>query len=291
MLKQKTVSLVLGSGGAKGYAHIGVIEELIERGYVINSISGTSMGALVGGIYAAGKLNEFKEWVTNLDLFELIKLVDLSFGSGGFIKGEKVFDHIKKMLGDIQIEDLPIPFTAVATDIISQKEVWFQKGSLVNAIRASISIPSVFTPVIIGDKVLVDGGVLNPIPTIPALATMADIIIAVSLSDDSPIAQKHQHIFEKKKEQEKTNIYKLVEEKIKKEKEDNVSLSYLTIMNKCIDTMQEVIARHELASHRPDIMINISKYVCETYDFHKAKELILYGRTIAKETIENSKFK
>ena len=289
MSTSKTVSLVLGSGGAKGYAHIGVIEELLERGYIINSISGTSMGALVGGLYAAGKLDEFKEWVTELDLFEIIKLVDLSFGSGGFIKGEKVFERIKKMLGDIQIEDLPIPFTAVATDIINQKEVWFQKGSLIDAIRASISIPSVFTPVKIGDKLLVDGGVLNPIPTIPALATMADITIAVSLSDDSPVAQQYQYIFEKKKEGEKQSIYKLVEEKIKKE-QDDVNLSYLSIMNKCIDTMQEVIARHELASHRPDIMINISKYVCETYDFHKAKELIEYGKVVAKDTIENSKF-
>ena len=132
----KTISIVLGSGGARGYVHIGVIEELLEHGYEIKSISGSSMGALIGGLYACEKLNEFKTWVLTLDLFDVAKLVDFSFTTTGVIQGDKVFAVIEEMIGDVMIEELPIPFTAVATDLIRQKEVWIQKGRVVDAIRA-----------------------------------------------------------------------------------------------------------------------------------------------------------
>lgn len=176
------VALALGSGGARGYAHIGVIEVLEEQGYEITAVTGASMGALIGGLHAAGKLREYKDWVTGLDQFDLFRLLDLSLMSPGAIRADKVFTVLKDMIGDIRIEDLPIPYTAVATDLLAQQEVWFQRGILHHAIRASIAIPSVITPVMMQGRVLVDGGLLNPLPINPSIAAHADIIVAVNLS-------------------------------------------------------------------------------------------------------------
>ncbi len=179
--KNRTVSLVLGSGGARGYSHIGVIEELLRCNYEIKSISGSSMGALIGGLYACGKLEVYKEWVLSLDIFDVGKLLDFSFSGGGIIRGDKIFNVIKNMIGDVMIEDLPIPYTAVAIDLIKQKEVWIKKGSLADAIRASIAIPTIFTPKKIGQRYLIDGGVLNPLPIAPTVSDDTDITIAVNL--------------------------------------------------------------------------------------------------------------
>lgn len=154
-----TVSLVLGSGGARGYAHIGAIEEIERRGYEIVSVSGSSMGALVGGMYVAGKLPEYKEWVVSLNWMRVVRLLDFTL-SRGAIRGDRIFVQLTKILGALNIEDLQIDFTAVAADIAHQKEVWFQKGSLIEAIRASVAVPGLFTPVIQDGRVLVDGGVL-----------------------------------------------------------------------------------------------------------------------------------
>ena len=182
----KRISLVLGSGGARGYAHIGVIEELEKNGYEIASISGSSMGALIGALYACGKLQEYKEWVLSLDFLDVAKLLDLSLSKTGFIQGDKVFSIIEKMIGDVLIEELPIKYTAVATDIVRQKEVWIQKGRLLDAIRASIAIPSVFTPKKIGSRYLIDGGVLNPLPIAPTISDDTNLTIAVSLNKTTP---------------------------------------------------------------------------------------------------------
>ena len=177
----KTVALVLGSGGARGYAHIGVIEELEARGYRIACIAGSSMGAVIGGIYAAGKLTEYRQWVETLDYLDLLRLLDVSFSMGA-IRGERVFGRIRKFLGEVNIEDLPIPYTAVATDLTNQQEVWFQEGCLHQAMRASAAIPSLFTPVVQGKRMLVDGGLLNPLPIVPVVSSHCDLIIAVNLN-------------------------------------------------------------------------------------------------------------
>lgn len=177
-----TVALVLGSGGARGYAHIGVIEVLREQGYNIVAIAGASMGALIGGMFAADRLNEYKDWVTGLDQIQLLRLLDFSLGSPGAIRGEKIFGVVHEMLGDVRIEDLPLGYTAVATDLLAHKEVWFQEGLLYRAIRASTAIPSFLTPVMMEGRVLVDGGLLNPVPINPTVASHADMIIAVNLS-------------------------------------------------------------------------------------------------------------
>lgn len=177
----KKVALVLGSGGARGYAHIGVIEELQERGYEIGCIAGCSMGAVVGGIFAAGKLREYREWTESLDYLDVLRLLDVSFRLGA-IRGERVFGRIQEIVGDVDIENLDIPFTAVATDLTNQQEIWFQEGCLHQAMRASAAIPSLFTPVIQGKRMLVDGGLLNPLPIVPVVSSHCDLIIAVNLN-------------------------------------------------------------------------------------------------------------
>ena len=178
------VALVLGSGGARGYAHIGVIEELLARGYQIDCIAGCSMGAVVGGIYAAGKLDEYRRWCESLDYLDVLRLLDVSFRLGA-IRGEKIFGKIRDILGEISIEELPIPFTAVATDLSNQQEIWFQEGCLHQAMRASAAIPSLFSPVVQGSRMLVDGGLLNPLPIIPVVSSHCDLIIAVNLNGDN----------------------------------------------------------------------------------------------------------
>ncbi|GHS80088.1 patatin-like phospholipase family protein [Pseudomonas kermanshahensis] len=177
----KRVALVLGSGGARGYAHIGVIEEIERRGYDIACVAGCSMGAVIGGIYAAGKLDEYRNWIESLDYLDVLRLVDVSFRLGA-IRGDKVFGQIRKIVGDINIEQLRIPYTAVATDLTHQQEIWFQEGCLHQAMRASAAIPSLFTPVMQGNRMLVDGGILNPLPIVPVVSSHCDLIIAVNLN-------------------------------------------------------------------------------------------------------------
>nr|WP_322939706.1 patatin-like phospholipase family protein [Pseudomonas sp. s4] len=177
----KKVALVLGSGGARGYAHIGVIDELQARGYEIGCIAGCSMGAVVGGIFAAGKLPEYREWTESLDYLDVLRLLDVSFHLGA-IRGERVFGRIQDIVGDVDIENLNIPFTAVATDLTNQQEIWFQEGCLHQAMRASAAIPSLFTPVIQGKRMLVDGGLLNPLPIVPVVSSHCDLIVAVNLN-------------------------------------------------------------------------------------------------------------
>jgi NTE family protein len=180
----KRIALVLGSGGARGYAHIGVIDELQARGYEIACIAGCSMGAVVGGIYAAGKLEQYRAWTQSLDYLDVLRLLDVSFRLGA-IRGEKVFGKIREIVGEIDIEALPIPFTAVATDLTNQQEIWFQEGCLHQAMRASAAIPSLFTPLVQGKRMLVDGGLLNPLPIVPVVSSHCDLIIAVNLNATS----------------------------------------------------------------------------------------------------------
>ena len=176
------ISLVLGSGGARGYAHIGVIEELIAQGFDIRSIAGSSMGALVGGVYAAGKLDSYRDWVLPLARLDVLRLLDITFRGGGFIKGDRIIKALSEHVGDVAIEDLPISYTAVAVDLDAHREVWFSSGSLFEAIRASIAIPTVFRPHRYRGRLLVDGGLLNPLPVSPTLRDHTDATIAVDVN-------------------------------------------------------------------------------------------------------------
>jgi NTE family protein len=274
----KNVTLVLSGGGARGFAHIGAIEEIESRGYIINSIAGTSMGALIGGVYATGRLNEFKEWVYNLDKQEIFKLIDFSFSNQGLIKGDKVLKAMKKFIPDADIEDLKIKYTATAFDLAQNKEIVFRVGSLYNAIRASISIPTVFTPVIVGDSVLVDGGVVNNIPINNAIRTKNDTLVAVYVNADIPV--HHINISEKRKKHDlyfqKINEFK---NRLHKSANDQRKVfHYFNLINETIAVMTNHQATTIIKNSPPDILVEISKKSCGTFDFFKAEELVEIGR-------------
>ena len=323
----KRVALVLGSGGARGYAHIGVIEELQARGYEIGCIAGCSMGAVVGGIYAAGKLREYREWIESLDYLDVLRLLDVSFRLGA-IRGEKIFGKIRELLGDINIEDLSIPYTAVATDLTNQQEIWFQEGCLHQAMRASAAIPSLFTPVIQGNRMLVDGGLLNPLPIVPVVASHCDLIIAVNLSAtnqkqyqlpviERPPALKNR--FDLLMASISTRLPFMRKEVDGVEPESHVleapgvpinawlepltgtlettangtrtanfsgPASMLDVINQSFEAMQTSLAQYKIAGYPPDILINVPKRVCRSFEFYKAPELIQLGRLIAHDTLE-----
>ena len=293
-MDKKRVSLVLGSGGARGYAHIGVIEELERNGYEICAISGSSMGALIGGLYACGKLQEYKEWVLGLDLIDVAKLLDFTFAGNGFIEGERVFEQLGSMIGKIDIEDLPIAYTAVASDLLRQKEVWLQRGSLLDAIRASISIPTLFTPKEIDGRFLVDGGLLNPLPIAPTLSNSCDLTIAVSLNDlknsvpqiTLPKKQEEQkYIFEDWIDGIKNRALELI---ARERKSDIKDMGVFDIIGRSIDTMQNAIEECKMSGYTPDLLVGIPKESCGFYEFHRAYELIEIGRFLTKESL-NSK--
>ena len=176
------VALVLSSGGPRGFAYIGAIEELEHRGYEITSIAGTSIGSLVGGIYAAGKLEEVKEWLYDLDAWKVFSLMDLSLSLNHLVKGDKVIDALKEIVPDIDIENLKIPYCAVATDFYTGEEVVFKSGKLFQAIRASISIPSLFRPAKVDGRTLIDGGITNVIPLNRVARTGDDIMVAFDVN-------------------------------------------------------------------------------------------------------------
>lgn len=283
MAKKNRVSLVLGSGGARGYAHIGVIEELENRGFEIVSISGSSMGALIGGLYACGKLEEYKQWILELDPLDIAALIDFSFQPGGLIKGEKVFSKVAGMIGSKTFESLPVKMTAVATDIEHKKEIWFQSGDLLQAIRASIAIPSFFTPVKMKGMVLADGGILNPLPVAPTMSDISDLTIAVNLYADIPKSK----ITITKQEKTKIDAFKTVfMEMVERFYLKDNELTMFDVLDKTLDTMQNGLTRYRLGGYPPDLLIEISKDVCNTYDFHKAAEVIEAGRVAAREQLD-----
>ncbi len=279
------ISLVLGSGGARGYAHIGVIEVLEEMGYEIASISGASMGALVGGLYACGKMEEYKEWVLGLDAFDVAALVDFSFSVQGVMKGEKVFGRLAEMMGPRRIEELPISYTAVATDVKRKKEIWFQEGDLLQAIRASIAIPSVFTPVEIGKMLLVDGGALNPLPVAPTMADRTDMIVAVNLYGDLPLSEvlppKSAPSHRERSIEER--VQRMFDDFFGSEKEDRLNL--FDVLDRTFVTIQNALTRYRLGGYPPDLIIDMPMEICRSLEFHKAHEVIEAGRIRAKQKL------
>ncbi|MDO6563456.1 patatin-like phospholipase family protein [Amphritea sp. 1_MG-2023] len=288
-----TVSLVLGSGGARGYSHIGVIEELNRRGYEIVCIAGSSMGALIGGIYAAGRLEEYRDWVISLKRIDVFKLMDLTLRGEGTIRGDRLLLKLREIVGNPLIEELPITYTAVATDLTHQKEVWFQKGSMLDAIRASIAVPGFFTPVIEEGRLLVDGGVLNPIPIIPTVAAHADLIVAVDLNAD---VQRNQttlpitHYLERSgfsdeweytPDAQKQALNHRGQVKTVSPK----AISRFDVLFNSVEVMQASLGKYKVAGYPPDQLIGIPKNACRFYEFHRAKEMIELGRLMAQESL------
>ncbi|MBK3518548.1 patatin-like phospholipase family protein [Carboxylicivirga marina] len=280
-MKQKTVSLVLGSGGARGLAHIGIIRWMEEHNYQIKAISGCSIGSVIGGIYASDQLDKFEEWVDNLDIIDIASYMDISWGVSGLIKGDKLINKLKEMLGDCTIEELPIKYTAVAADVKNEKEIWLSKGNLFDAIRASISLPLFLTPIVIDGVELIDGGVLNPIPIAPVFSDNTDLIIAVNLGA-KPASDKLVH-----KPTEPSNGFSLLNKSVKATK-GNQSGMY-EIADSAFDAMQNTIARQKLAAYPPDYLIEIERNACGTLDFHRAEEKIELGYKKADELLKDLK--
>jgi len=289
-LNKKEVSLVLSGGGARGIAHIGVIEELEEQGYGIHSISGTSMGALVGAIYATGKMEEYKKWIYTLDKFEVFKLIDFTFSSGGFIKGNRIFDKLKDFIPDINIEELGISYSATATDITNKKEVIFSKGSILEAVRASISIPTVFTPVKKENSLLIDGGVINNVPINHAKRVKDDVLIAVDVNADVPVSVHKLNIIEKESKKKQSIYLKKIKDfqnqfYKNKKTEKTEQVNYFGILDKTINLLTSQITEMLIEKYPPDVLINISRDVSNTFDFYKAEQLVEIGRDAAKKTL------
>ena len=283
--RKSTVALALGAGGAKGLAHIGAIEELEAQGFEITAIAGCSMGALIGGIHATGKLDVYRDWVTTLARLDVLKLVDWTFSGGGLIKGEKIIGTLLEMIGDERIEDLPLSFTAVATDIDRGREIWLSRGSLFEAIRASIAIPSIFRPHTVDGRRLLDGGLLNPVPVTPLIRDPADYLVAVSLDgvpetatpdtlDDRP---RHRGLLGRL----------LPHSGDKAETEKPHEPGMLELMGRSMDLMQANLSRLRLAAYEPDLLIQLPRNVSAVYEFYRAKELIEMGRQRTREALED----
>ncbi len=308
----RSISLVLGSGGARGLAQIGIIHWLEEHSdYRITSIAGSSMGALVGGIYAAGRLDAYEEWVTQLRRQDIWRLLDFSFRGAGLIRGDRLIEKLRDMLGDTDIEQLPIAFTAVATDIERGREVWLNSGSLFDAIRASIAIPTVFTPVRLQGRLLVDGGLLNPVPIAPTLDENADMTLAVSLNgrvsdrieglEHTPDSSTHG-----RSARVRDNLRQVLPDRVEGwlsdwqerlgmgETDPNLSaeqearaLGMIDIVSHSIEAMQGSIARFRIAAYNPEHLIEVPVNACGIFDFHRAREMIDLGYALAEQHLGN----
>jgi NTE family protein len=311
------VNLALGGGGARGYAHIGVLEVLEERGYEVASIAGTSMGALVGALYAAGTMHDYADWARGLTHRDVLRLLDPAFRAPGAIRATKVFAKVAELLGDRRIEELPIPYTAVATDLTAGREVWFQHGPLAPAVRASIALPSFITPVVIDGRLLADGGLLNPIPVAATAATPADMTIAVSLAEEhltgsasvagptvatAPVtAPLADHELGGLRDSELvrtvTGWFAGIGDDETAEtapaaegvppaggagfEPAPVGMRTVQVMQLSVEALQAMITRFRLAASPPDLLITVPRSAARVLDFHRAEELITLGRTRA----------
>ena len=288
-LSGKTVSLVLGSGGARGLAHIGAIRMLEDAGVKIEAIAGSSMGALVGGIFAAGKLDAYEEWVCGLEQTDVLSLVDWTFAGGGLIKGKKIIGKLEELVGDTNIEDLGIDFTAVAVDIDQGREVWLDRGSLFDAVRASIAIPGVFTPHRYRNRTLVDGGLLNPIPVAPTLRCMSDLTVVVDVNGPPSARLKTRR--RKEKDTSEGGVWDKLKDFMdgfySDDKPSETQPGLLAVMLRSLDTMEAAITRQQLAIFQPDLVVRIPKNACMVHEFHRAREIIDLGAKLAREAIEN----
>ena len=308
----KRVALVLGSGGARGYAHIGAIDVLTERGYEIVAVAGSSMGALVGGLHAAGKLDDYTEWVTGLTQRDVLRLLDVSLNSPGVLRLERVLARMTEYLDGVMIEDLPIPYTAVASDLGARREVWFTSGPLETAIRASIAIPAMITPIMVNGRLLVDGGVLNPVPMEPVMGVDADFTLAINLSGEknhrfgsSPTresaAQRPPNEWLDRFRRTAAGVWEndfiasILARFSRTDDADHpaydppppgLGITDVTWMS--LDAMGSLITRYRLAALPPDILVNVATDSAKAMDFHRAAELIALGRTLTEAALDEA---
>lgn len=282
MNRKKDVALVLSSGGARGLAHIGAIEELLARGYRITSVAGSSMGALVGGVYAAGKLEAFHDWVKGIDKKRMLELIDFSLSINHLAKGDRIIEAIMEFVPDVAIEDLPIPYCAVATDLTSGREVLFNKGSLFKAIRASITLPTFYKPVERDGMVLIDGGVINPIPLNRVKRQEGDIMVGVDVNvHDFKSQWEEMHKSPEPKKDDtslKTKILDMITP-------DDINLNYYTVLSRASRMMihQNSILMAELM--KPDILVDIQMDKYGVFDFYKSEKIVTLGQKKMSQAI------
>lgn len=289
------IALVLSSGGARGLAHIGVIEELEQQGYEISSVAGCSMGALVGAFYACGELEKYKKWALELDRLDVFSLIDFTFSTQGFIKGEKVFKNLEQLIPDREIDSFRMPFAAVATDILQKKEVIFTSGSMYQAVKASVAIPTVIKPVPWNGKDLIDGGVMNPLPIRHVHRQQGDLLVVSNVNANIPYERvKKASKKELQKEAEAEHSYN---QKIQQflsrwnkllpgDDSDNPKKpGFFDLLNRSIDLMQDTLTQLILEKHQPDVHIRISREACSTFEFYKAEELIAAGRAAVRQAL------
>ena len=278
----KDVALVLSSGGARGLAHIGVIEELEAHGFRITSIAGCSMGALIGGVFAAGKLKEFREWMKTVDRRKMLELTDFSLSINHIAKGSRILEAIMEFVPDMPIEDLPIPYCAVATDLKAGHEVVFNKGSLSDAIRASISLPSFYEPVHRDGMILIDGGVTNPIPLNRVARHEGDILVGVDVSghDYKKQSEIQQELAEKRKHSKS-----LSQQILNKLIPDNLEFNYYTMLSRVSSLMirQNSILMAQLT--KPDVLDDIQMSRYGRFDYDKSEKLIAIGRQKTQQAL------
>ncbi len=273
MTKTKKIGLALGGGGARGCAHIGVIKALTEAGIPIGYVAGTSIGALIGGIYTAGDIKEFENYLLTIKWKEVVKYLDPVIPKKGLFKGEKVCRLISKSLKHKDFQGNKIPFCAVATDLFSGKEVILKKGDLTQAIRASIAIPGIFTPVEKEGDYLIDGGVVNPVPINVVQDMKADVVIAVDLN----------YHFSKKKDEPEKSYGKIKSFFHKWLKPDYPNI--IDVLESSVYMMQEKLTEKNLLMHEPDFLIRPELGPTSIFDFHKAKKLIKEGYEKTRQQI------
>lgn len=273
---KKKIALVLSGGGARGLAHIGAIETLESHGYEITSIAGCSMGALIGGMYAAGKLPEVKDWVLALDRRKVLSLVDFSLSLTHLVKGDRVMEALKEIVPDINIEDLPIPYTAVATDWNSGKEVVFDHGSLYDAIRASISIPLFLNPVRREDMLLVDGGLVNSLPLNRVVRHSGDLLFGINVSTHDYQGELLMQQFVERKLLSKS-MPAAVMNRIMKHFE-GININYVTLLMRTIAIMLEQNTRQQILISRPDLVVQVPMKRYGVFDFDKAAAILQIGK-------------
>jgi NTE family protein len=285
--RKPTVALALGAGGAKGLAHIGVIREIEAQGYEIVAIAGSSMGALIGGIHAMGKLDVYSDWVCALAKLDVLRLVDWTFSGGGLIKGEKIIETLRALVGDTLIEELPLAFTAVATDLDRGREVWLGRGSLFDAIRASSAIPTVFRPHTIGGRRLIDGALLNPVPVTPLIREAADYLVAVSVDGPALVAAPADAPAETPREGNsyRQRIGDFIGRMIPHGEARPAVPGAFELLTQSMDLMQANLSRLRLAAYEPDLLIQLPRNMASVYEFYRASELIERGREQAREAL------
>ena len=323
-MKKQDVALVLSSGGPRGWAYIGAIEELESRGYNITSVAGTSIGSLIGGIYAAGRLEDLKEWLFSLDAWKVFTLMDLSISKNHLVKGDKVIQAIREVVPDINIEDMPIPYRAIAADLYTGEEVIFDRGNLFEAIRASISIPSLFRPVKYGFRTLVDGGIVNTLPIDRVVRNGHDIVVAFDVNDIDVDDVRGTLIREAREEEERLAEERQLSEETKAVMESvrhnpNLSFmekvrlagvqgqkvlahawnednpeetqgyedSYFSILSRTFSIMNHVLAKNAVDRYRPEVLAKMTfDSFGDISDYAKAKEISEAGRIAMKEAID-----